>query len=157
MNAAEKRGHRLHRMLVNELSSAGCFRRAPVRKAASAAAVLSGYAIAYLTLLSAPSAALRVVAVVAAAFFTMQAGFLAHEAGHGAMTGNRRLADALGQLFHTLLTALCYSYFQHIHRQHHPHCNDRSRDPDMQSEFFSMYRESAQAKRGLGRVVSRHQ
>ena len=157
MNVAEKRGHRLHRLLINELSSAGCFRRAPVRTAACAAFVVSGYAIAYLMLLGGPSTPLRVVALVAAAFFTMQGGFLAHEAGHGAMTGNRRLADALGQLFHTLLTALCYSYFQHIHRRHHPDCNDRSRDPDMQSEFFSMYRESAQAKRGLGRLISRHQ
>ena len=87
----------------------------------------------------------------------MQAGFLAHEAGHGAITSHRRLAELLGQVFHTLLTALCYSYFQHMHRRHHPHCNDRMRDPDMQSEFFSMYRESAQAKRGLGGLISRHQ
>jgi len=60
-------------------------------------------------------------------------------------------------LFRSLLTGLCCTYFQHIHRLHHPHCNDRSRDPDMQSEFFSMYRESAQAKSGFGRLVSRHQ
>ena len=64
---------------------------------------------------------------------------------------------AVGQVFNTLLTALCYSYFRHIHRRHHPHCNERTRDPDMQSEFFSMYPESAREKRGLGRLISRHQ
>jgi fatty acid desaturase len=157
MNVAEKRGHRLHRLLINELSSAGCFRRAPWRTAGFGAFVLSGYAAAYFVLLSGPNMPLRALALVAAALFTMQGGFLAHEAGHGATTSNRCLAEALGQLFHTLLTALCYSYFQHIHRRHHPHCNDRSADPDMQSDFFSMHRESAQAKRGLGRLISRHQ
>lgn len=153
----ESRGDPLHRALVAELSSAGCFRPAPARCAAYAAFVIGGYTSVYVALLSAPSMPLRLLAITAGAFFTMHAGFLAHEAGHGAITTNRRVGDALGQLFHTLLTALCYSYFQHIHRRHHPHCNDRSRDPDMHSEFFSMYRESAQAKRGLGRLISRHQ
>src|SRR5207237_4665873 len=59
--------------------------------------------------------------------------------------------------FNTLLTALCYSYFSHIHRLHHPHCNDRARDPDMQSEFFSMYAQSAQGRTGFGAFTSRHQ
>ena len=34
----------------------------------------------------------------------------------------------------------------HIHRVHHPHCNERARDPDMQSEFFSMYPRVGAAK-----------
>jgi fatty acid desaturase len=153
----ESRADPLHRALVAELSSAGCFRRASVRSALYAAFVLGGYAGVYVVLLAAPSVPLRLLAIAAGAFFTMHAGFLAHEAGHGAITSNRRFADFLGQLFHTLLTALCYSYFQHIHRRHHPHCNDRERDPDMQSAFFSMYPESAEAKRGFGGWVSRHQ
>src|SRR5437660_9527689 len=106
MNVAEKRGHRLHRLLINELSSAGCFRRARWRTAGFGAFVLSGYAAAYFVLLSGPNMPLRALALVAAALFTMQGGFLAHEAGHGATTSNRCLAEALGQLFHTLLTAL---------------------------------------------------
>ena len=64
---------------------------------------------------------------------------------------------AVGQVFHTLLTGLSRAYFQHIHRLHHPHCNERAHDPDMQSDVHAMYRESALAKTGLGRLISRHQ
>lgn len=151
------RSEPLHRLLFAELSAAGCFRRAPMRSAVYGAFILAGYAAAYGVLLTAPGPALRAAAILVLAFLSVHAGFLAHEAGHGALTRNRALAGLVGQVFNTLLTALCYSYFSHIHRLHHPHCNERARDPDMQSGFFSMYAESAREKRGLGRLITRHQ
>jgi len=150
-------GERLHRELLADLSAAGCFRPAPVRSLMLGTFILSGYAGAYLTLLQAPDDSLRFLCLVAAAFCNVQAGFLAHEAGHGALTRNRFVAALVGQVFNTLLTALCYSYFSHIHRRHHPHCNDRTRDPDMQSEFFAFYVQCAGDKRGLGKLIARHQ
>jgi fatty acid desaturase len=150
-------GKRLHRMLIAELSSAGCFRSATARSFVFGTFILAGYAAAYATLLTSPGLFLRAVAILALAFFSVQAGFLAHEAGHGALTRNRVAAACVGQLFNTLLTALCYSYFSHIHRRHHPHCNDRLRDPDMQSEFFSMYPQSVHGKGWFGTLVTRHQ
>ena len=150
-------GERLHRALIRELSAAGCFERAPLRSVAYGAFILGGYAACYAALLADPALEWRLLALVGLAFFSVQAGFLAHEAGHGALTRNRFIAGLVGQIFNTLLTALCYSYFSHIHHRHHPHCNERTRDPDMQSEFFSMYAESARQKRGLGRLISRHQ
>lgn len=152
-----KTSDQLHRLLTAELSAAGCFRPATARAVGYAVFVVAGYAAAYAMLLTEPGGALRFAALIAAAFYSVQAGFLAHEAGHGALTRNRRLAGLIGQLSHTLLSGLCSSYFQHIHRLHHPHCNERARDPDMQSEFVSMYRQSALAKTGLGRLISRHQ
>jgi fatty acid desaturase len=158
LSAAQTRyGDRLHRLLVNELSTAGCFRRAPLRSAFFGAAIVATYAGAYALLLTAPAWPLRFAAIAAVSFICVQAAFLAHEAGHGALTGNRRIASFVGQVFNTLLSGLCYSYFQHIHRAHHPHCNERARDPDMQSEVFSMYEQSTQAKRGFGRFITRHQ
>lgn len=148
----------LHRELITELARAGCFKPATARAVGYGAFIVAGYGAAYGLLLSAPGLALWLLALLAGAFFSVQAGFVAHEAGHGALTRNPRAALLLGQLFHTFLSGLAASYFQHIHRLHHPHCNDRGRDPDMQSEFVSMYRESARAKRGgLGRFISRHQ
>src|SRR4051812_37800054 len=144
----------LHRALVADLSAAGCFRRAPMRSVAFGAAMLFGYAGAYAVLLAGPALPLRAGAIALLAFLWVQAGFLAHEAGHGALTGNRRLASCVGQVFNTLLTGMCYAYFQHIHRAHHPHCNERARDPDLQSAILSMYAESAYAKRGFGRLVT---
>jgi fatty acid desaturase len=148
---------RLHRLLTNELSQAGCFRRAPARTAMYGVFILATYAAAYALLLTDPGLAVRALAIVALAFVSVQAGFLAHEAGHGAITRDRRVAGAIGLVFNTLLTALCYSYFSHIHRLHHPHCNDRARDPDMQSGVFGMYEASARAKSGLARLICRHQ
>jgi len=152
-----RRGERLHRMLIAELSAAGCFRPAAARTAAYGAFILASYTAAYAALLTGPGVAVRALAIFVLAFVSVHAGFIAHEAGHGAITRDRRLAACVGQVFNTLLTALCYSYFCHIHRLHHPHCNDRARDPDMQSGVFSMYEQSALSKSGLGRLVSRHQ
>jgi fatty acid desaturase len=87
----------------------------------------------------------------------VHAAFLAHEAGHGAITRNRPLSAGIGQVFDTLLTGLSYSYYQSTHRAHHRHTNERAGDPDMQSQLFGLYVQSAQAKRGLGRYVARHQ
>src|SRR5262245_1772159 len=151
------RDARLYRMLRTELASAGCFRPAPVHAALYGACIVGGYLAAYGALLAGPRPALRILALGVLAFLSVHAGFLAHEAGHGALTPNRRAIPWIGQVFNTFLTALCYSYYSHIHRQHHPHCNDRSRDPDMQSGFFSLYPEAAREKSGLGRLISRHQ
>lgn len=156
-NMEVERGDRLHRALVADLAAAGCFRPAPARTATYGAFVLAGYAAAYAVLLADPGIALRLLAIAALSFLSVHAGFIAHEAGHGAITRDRRVAELIGQVFNTLLTALCYAYFSHIHRRHHPHCNERSRDPDMQSGFFSMYPQSAREKSGLGRLITRHQ
>jgi len=155
--AAVYDGQRLHRELVGELSAAGCFRRAPARSALFGAAILAGYAGSYAVLLTAPALPLRLLAIAVLAFLCVQAGFLAHEAGHGALTNHSRLASMVGQVFNTLISGMCYAYFQHIHRAHHPHCNERARDPDMQSEILSMYAQSAYTKRGIGRLVTRRQ
>jgi fatty acid desaturase len=150
-------GDRLYRELVAELTQAGCFRPTPVWNMRYATLVISGYAAAYATLLTAPVVGVRVAAIVALTCLTVHAGFIAHEAGHGAITRDRRLASSLAQVFDTLLGGFCASYFAYIHRRHHPHCNDRERDPDIRSGVVSMYRESAEEKTGLGRLLSRHQ
>ena len=156
-SAPPRRAEHLHRMLIAEVANAGCFRPATARTVAYGILILACYGAAYATLLTQPGPALRALAIVALAFARVHCGFVAHEAGHGAITRDRRWAACIGQIFNTFLTALCYAHFCHIHRQHHPHCNDRALDPDMQSGLFSMYRESAAAKTGLGRLVSRHQ
>lgn len=148
---------RLYRTLRAELSDAGCFRPAWAQSAVYGAFILAGYAAAYATLLAAPGLTVRVLALATLAFLSVHAGILAHEVGHGAITRNRYAIASIGQVFNTLLTALCHSYFHHIHRRHHPHCNDRGRDPDMQSAFFSMYPQSAREKTSLGKLISRHQ
>jgi fatty acid desaturase len=154
---SESDERRLHRRLVAELSAAGCFRRAPARSIAYGAFILVTYAAGYGVLLTAPGLPLRALAIVVLAALCMHGGFLAHEAGHGALTRSRRLATAVGLVFNTLVSGMCYAYFQHIHRKHHPHCNERARDPDMQSALFTLYPESARDKGWFGRLITRQQ
>ena len=125
MSTGRPESRDLERALRAELSAAGCFRRAPLRSAAYGAAILGGYAGAYALLLASPALPLRILACAVLAFLCVHAAFLAHETAHGAVTRDRRFANGIGQFFDTVLTGLSYSYYQHTHRAHHQHTNDR--------------------------------
>ncbi len=154
---ARQAGQRLYRMLKRELDRAGCFERPAWRGLGHMVYALVAYVIGYWVLLQGPTPISRLMALVLVAFACVHAGFVAHDAGHGAITRNRRLASACGQFFMTFLAALGYGHFQDIHRRHHLHCNDRTRDPDMQSSVLSIYAESAHTKKGVGRLITRYQ
>src|SRR2546428_13242634 len=111
-----RHGERLHRMLVAELSGAGCFRPAAARTAAYGAFILASYAAAYAALLTGPGGSARALAIFVLAFISVHAGFIAHEAGHGAITRDRRVAPCIGQGFHSLLTPPGYSDSRQIPR-----------------------------------------
>lgn len=151
------RGDSRHRLLLAQVVQAGCFRTATARTAVYGSLAALSYATAYAVLLTSPGPGLRMLAIVGLAFISVHCGFIAHEACHGAITRDRRKAAWVGQVFDTFLTALSYSHFSHIHSIHHPHCNERARDPDLQSSLFSMYPQAATGKTGLGSLVSRHQ
>src|SRR5437879_13258357 len=69
-----RHGERLHRMLVAELSGAGCFRPAAARTAAYGAFILASYAAAYAALLTGPGVAARALAIFVLAFISVPAG-----------------------------------------------------------------------------------
>jgi fatty acid desaturase len=157
-NAGARRSADLRRQLKSELVTAGCFAPVRLRQGLHMIFVLTVYFAGYALLLTDPGVAARIATLVLLAFISVQAGYIAHEAGHGAITRKRWLAVAIGQVFNTLLTALCYSHFQKIHLCHHRHCNDPERDIDMQSDFLSLYPEAKMKNRSaLGRLVTRHQ
>ncbi len=131
-------GEKLYRLLRGELERAGCFRAAPWFTLANAFLVVTMYSVGFTVLLLTSSTGVRILALLLLAFANVQAGLIAHEAGHGAITRNRRLASAYGHFLFTFLTGLCYSHFQNIHRRHHPHCGEEAVDPDMQSGAFSL-------------------
>lgn len=139
------------------LDRAGCFAPAPWFLVRDITLVLLVYATAYAVLLMDPVPALRVAALLLLAFVSVQAGFVAHEAGHGAITRNRWGAALIGYVFNTLLTGLTYSHFQSIHRRHHAHTNEVGRDPDIAGKVFGLHAAAARAKRGLGAFITRRQ
>ena len=144
--------------LRKKLRDAGCFSPARGAQALHMLIVAILYFGAYVALLQQPGWGWRLGALTVLAFASVQAGYVAHEAGHGAITRKRWLVLAIGQFYNTFLTALCYSHFQKIHTCHHAHCNRRDKDIDMQSNLFSLYPEARQNKAGWpGRLVTRYQ
>ena len=145
--------------LKQKLLDAGCFAHAPFVQILHMILVVLVYAGAYLVLLLQPETELRLLALVILAFISVQAGYIAHEAGHGAITRQRWLVVMIGQFFNTFLTALCYSHFQKIHVCHHAHCNEREVDIDLQSNLVSLYPEAKQKNSNtrVGRFITRYQ
>jgi fatty acid desaturase len=153
-----QRGKILWVQLRNELKSAGCFKSAPFQQMLHMVVVVTLYAGGYLMLLAQPDIGARVASLVLLAFTSVQAGYIAHEAGHKAITRKPWLRNIIGQFFNTFLTALCYAHFQKIHLCHHSHCNERERDIDMQSDIFSLYPEARLSKTSsIGRFITRYQ
>lgn len=144
--------------LKQMVRDAGCFSSVlPVQLVHMTLVVLL-YAGAYLVLLQQPATGVRLLTLLLLAFISVQAGYIAHEAGHGAITRKRWLAVSIGQVFNTFLTALCYSHFRKIHGCHHSHCNEREEDIDLQSNLFSLYPEAKQKNNTWsGRFITRYQ
>ena len=144
--------------LRSRLETAGCFEPALVRQSAHMLAVLALYAGAYTVLLLGPGIVTRLLMLILLAFCSVQAGFIGHEACHGALNRHRWLAELIGQVYMTFLTALCHAHFQKIHRRHHSRCNERGADVDLESNVFSLYREAVDEKRSwIARFITRHQ
>jgi fatty acid desaturase len=143
--------------LRRRLAEAGFFAPAPWAYAWRIALCLGGFAIAFALLCKAPGAMARIACFAAIGFVLVQGCFIAHEASHGSVSRRPWLAEAIGQLFDTLLVGFSYSYFRRGHELHHFHCNEERVDPDTQSTLFSVFESSARDKRGLGRWVTRYQ
>ena len=101
--------------------------------------------------------AVRLLALALTAFACVRSGIIAHEAGHGSLTRNKRRRYFYGHFFMTFLTALGFGHWQDIHNRHHPHTNSRLKDPDIESGIFSLHVRSAAGKNLIGRFVTRYQ
>jgi fatty acid desaturase len=113
------RDRALYGELRTYLAQAGCFRPAPWAYGIKIASVLAASTIGYVGLLSGPGPVAKVAFAVLIAFSSVQAGFLAHDAGDGAITRNRRLAHGLRHFLMSFVSAMSSSYFHYLHRVHH--------------------------------------
>ena len=109
----------LYADLRNRLTQAGCFRPAPWAYGIKITFFLAAGAFGYLALLSGPGSAIRITLALMLAVASVQLGFLAHDAGDGGITSNRRLAIGLRHLLMSFVSAVSSSYFHHLHKVHH--------------------------------------
>ncbi len=139
-----------HAELRRLLQAAGCFDRTPWAHAAYIAAIATIGGAAFVALFFEPDPSIRLALVALAAFASVQAGFIAHEVGHGAVTGNRRLAEFLQQILFTVVSGVSSTYFRNIHRVHHVHINEPAKSSDERPPSLSVHEDSA-----LNRLVAR--
>ena len=103
-------------------------------------------------------AGLALLAAAAAGVLCVQLGFVAHDAGHGAVARGKLGNAIAGHLFFTVLNGFGFQSWRVSHGAHHAGCQDESRDPDMSVDLaVSLTPRSAEAKMGLGRRLLPYQ
>lgn len=94
-------------------------------------------------------------AVLAVAFG--QVAFLGHDAGHQAIFSSRRLNDAAGRAFGSLV-GLSFGWWVDTHNRHHANPNDVARDPDIEDGVLAYTPDQATRRGGaLSRFIARRQ
>jgi fatty acid desaturase len=98
------------------------------------------------------SGVVMLLASALAGFVSVQIGFVAHDAGHGAVSRRAWINELAGQLAFSVVNGLGFQSWKLSHDAHHAHSQDESGDPDMQVDTaMSLTLGSARSKTGLGR------
>lgn len=119
VKVTKDRDRALYGELRDRLMKAGCFRPTPWAYGIRIALVLLTIALGYIALLNGPELIVRTVLVLLIAFASVQAGFIAHDAGDGGVTRNRKLAACLRHVLMSFVSAMSSSYFRYLHKVHH--------------------------------------
>ncbi|MEK9661537.1 MAG: fatty acid desaturase [Alphaproteobacteria bacterium] len=135
--------HLQRETLRRKLAEAGCFEPTPAAHAAYIATILALGAGGYACLLFEPEWPLRALLLTVVAGAGVQAGFIAHEVSHGAVTRQPRRARWLQYLLFTVVSGVSGSYFRHIHRIHHRHLNEPDGSANRHPPTLSLQRGSA--------------
>ena len=86
-----------------------------------------------------------------------QLGFLGHDAGHSQVFRTRRANAVLGIACGNLGAGVSYEWWTGKHNRHHAHPNTEGADPDIAIGALAFSPASAQAARGIQRLVFRYQ
>jgi fatty acid desaturase len=97
-----------------------------------------------------------ITAVVLAVVFT-QNGFLTHDAGHRQIFRSRWANRLVGLVHGNLAVGLAFGWWVDKHNRHHAHPNQVGLDPDVSGDDLVYTDAQARARRGLGRLITRHQ
>jgi len=148
----------LYLELRREVQGLGFFRPAPAAYVARTALILAAYAAAYAALLSTRAWVMVVPAVVVLGVLNTALPYVAHDAGHGAVTRNRTVVAWLGHAGFTVLNGMSWAWWVHSHDNHHDFVNEWREDLAMKySLVVSDHREAVLAKRGWKRALARVQ
>jgi fatty acid desaturase len=97
-----------------------------------------------------------VTAVYLAVVFT-QLAFVGHDAGHRQIFRSRRANDLVGLFHANLLVGIGFGWWVPKHNDHHSNPNHEDLDPDISITALAFTADQASSKRGLVRLIARHQ
>jgi fatty acid desaturase len=97
-----------------------------------------------------------VTAAYLAVVFT-QIAFVGHDAGHRQIFRSRRANNLVGLVHANLLVGISFGWWVGKHDRHHSNPNHEDLDPDIDIPALAFTAGQARDKRGLARVVARHQ
>lgn len=148
----------LYRELARRLKAKGYFERDPAGYARKAAIQVAIFTASYVGLLVWTHPLVVIALLVTCAQMTAQMGYLAHDAGHGAVTGNRRWIRVIGHFGMTFITGFSFGWWMHSHDNHHSVLNERDEDLAMKySLVLAVHPDAVGSRRGLARRLLRHQ
>lgn len=107
-------------------------------------------------LATSPGLAATSLSALLLAFAFVQIGFVAHDAQHGQIVRNRVARRWLSLILWNLLTGISQGWWQGRHVRHHLQPNVEGMDPDLYP-MLTYSSEQALRRRGLKRVIARHQ
>jgi fatty acid desaturase len=86
-----------------------------------------------------------------------QLAFIGHDAGHRQLFRSRRANDLVGLAHANLLVGVSFDWWVDKHNAHHTNPNHQDLDPDIGITALAFTPDQARAKRGLVRLLARHQ
>jgi fatty acid desaturase len=116
-----------------------------------ATAYIAGFAY----LLTGPGLVGCLIACGVIGFAHLHGNFIAHDAGHGAITRNEVIVQVIGQFFDTFLGGYSFTYFRRAHDLHHYHCNEIDRDPNTMTRMFRFTAQGYAHEAGPTRLTTR--
>jgi fatty acid desaturase len=143
--------------LMHRLKDAGFFTPSPWRFTWRIAVFALAYLGAFAYLLTGPAVVGHVIACGIIGFAHVHGAFIAHDAGHGAITKNKLAVASIGQFFDTFLGGYSFSYFCRNHDLHHYHCNEFDRDPNTMGALWALNEQASRDKTALTRATTRLQ
>lgn len=155
--ATALRNDPLYQELTRRLKAIGFFDASPWSFAWRIALLALAYAGAFAWMLAATGPASRAVACCVLGFVYLRGSFIAHDAGHGAITRNQLAVGIIGQLFGSFLGGYSFAYFRRSHDLHHYHCNEIDHDPNTMARLFTLNEESFRDKTAAARLTTRVQ
>lgn len=121
------------------------------------ALVLALLAVSALCLVFVRQPWVQVMNAVFLAFTFGQITFLGHDAGHGQVLRTAKQNEILGLLLIDLALGASRAWWVDKHNRHHGNPNQLDCDPDIEFPVLAFSESQARQKRGLARLIVRHQ